>query len=142
MTAGLTIDPQPWRVGHARIKNLQTGEIELERYVPSADDGLGLKPGYGPGVLEGRQSGTYWPLRCYSNGVLMNNAAFDKTLTRLTFTGADGTQYELRDQLNGGQPIVTRCGNTSRGQVFVTADGSSATFVSDTPIYDARFSVG
>jgi hypothetical protein len=62
MTAGLTIDPQPWRVGHARIKNLQTGEIVLDSYVPTADDGLSRKPGYGPGVLEGRQSGTYYPL--------------------------------------------------------------------------------
>jgi RHS repeat-associated protein len=138
MTAGLTIDPQPWRVGHARIKNLLTGEIERDSYVPTADDGLGLKPGYGPGVLDGRQSGTYYPLRCLP----FNNAAFDKTLTRLTFTAADGTQYELRDQLNGGQPIVTRCANTSRGQVFVTADGSSATFISDTPIFDAKYQVG
>ncbi len=62
------------------------------------------------------------------------------TLTRLTFTSPDGTEYELRDQLTGGQPVNnTNCNYLnppSRGRVFVTSDGSAATFVSDTTIYD------
>jgi hypothetical protein len=90
--------------------------------------------GYGPGVLAGRQSG---------DGVFTcsgNIHKFFQTLTRLTFIAGDGTEYELRDQASNGQP--TYLGNPcnaaapSRGTVFVTSDGSAATFISDTTIYD------
>src|SRR5262249_153023 len=51
-----------------------------------------------------------------------------------------GTEYELRDQTFNGQPRQTanNCqdGNINRGTVFVTADGSAATFISDSPIFD------
>ena len=90
--------------------------------------------GYGPGVLAGRQSG---------DGVINCSSTvhrYYQTLTRLTFIAADGTEYELRDQASNGQP--TYLGNActaaapSRGTVFVTSDGSAATFISDTTIYD------
>ncbi len=66
------------------------------------------------------------------------------TLTRLTFTAPDGTEYELRDAPpNGtsqGAPHVhstTVCEpQYNRGKVFVTADGTSATFISDADITD------
>jgi YD repeat-containing protein len=59
------------------------------------------------------------------------------SLIRLTFTSSDGTEYELRDQLTGGapEPVPGYPGCPAqqwfqRGSVFVTADGSAATFVS------------
>jgi hypothetical protein len=59
-------------------------------------------------------------------------------MTRLTFTAPDGTEFELIDQANGGKPLTaTSCfSSPSRGTVFVTADGTSASFVSDSVIVD------
>src|SRR4029078_3658520 len=87
--------------------------------------------------------GTY-PGETYC-GVVTN--VFEQTLTRLTFTTADGTEFELRDQLTNGAPgdvASVPCGDsgpasgTSRGTVFISADGSGATFISDAVIYDYR----
>ncbi|HEU4713078.1 MAG TPA: RHS repeat-associated core domain-containing protein [Pyrinomonadaceae bacterium] len=95
----------------------------------------GIRPGFGPGVLQGRQSGSD-PFFLEACGGYIYN----KTLTRLTFTGPDGTEYELRDQQTNGQPLqgVGCFGGASRGKVFVTADGSATTFISDTSISDDR----
>jgi RHS repeat-associated protein len=98
-----------------------------------------LRPGLGPGILLARQSGIgagYSAQGC-------SNPIYYQTLTRLTFIGPDGTEMELRDQQTGGQPIhgggPPGCyGGPSRGKVFVTADGSSATFVSDAEIFDDK----
>jgi len=51
--------------------------------------------------------------------------------------GQDGTSYELQDKLTNGQPNSTSCTPFNRGRVFVTADGSSATFIADTDIFDS-----
>ncbi|MDQ3745360.1 MAG: RHS repeat protein, partial [Acidobacteriota bacterium] len=63
-----------------------------------------------------------------------------ETLTRITFTAPDGTEYDLRDQQTDGQPVYPQCSSSTqgfnRGRVFVTSDGSSATFISDTDIID------
>jgi hypothetical protein len=67
---------------------------------------------------------------------------YEKTLTRLTFTGSDGTEFEFVDQLTMGQPYTTKladCSNVdgfSRGRVFVTTKGEAATFISDSEIKD------
>ena len=93
-----------------------------------------LKPGYGPGVMEGRRGGYGdWLQETYCGSVSDASRVYMDMLTRLTFTAADGTEYELRDQLTGGQPTnlsSVPCGSNgnSRGKVFVTADGSAATF--------------
>jgi hypothetical protein len=79
---------------------------------------------YGPGVLQGRKPG----VECG-----------DLSLTRLTFSAPGNTEFELRDQASNGQPLAFTCGaaqGASRGTVFVTSDGSAATFVSDTTIFD------
>ena len=60
----------------------------------------------------------------------------------------DKTEYELIDQIYGGQPANSNCfdyqfgpeNGTSRGTTFVTRDGTAATFVSDTVIKDIMFS--
>jgi len=95
-----------------------------------SDTVAGLDPGYGPGVLIGRRTG---------EGKLPGGRNYSKTLTRLTFIASDGTEYELRDQLTGGQPHQNALFGQpfSRGTVFISADGSAATFISDTPITDA-----
>src|SRR6185369_13090274 len=62
-----------------------------------------------------------------------------KTLTRLTFTGPDGTEFELRDQQTDGAPAnVGLCDQNgfNRGKIFVSADGSAGTFISDQNIVD------
>jgi len=59
-----------------------------------------------------------------------------ETLTRITFTAPDGTEYELRDQLSNGQPVAPQPGGYNRGRVFVTTDGTAATFYSDWDIID------
>src|SRR5262245_49195147 len=66
------------------------------------------KPGYSMGRLEGRQIGFGDPT-CGSNNY------YPITLTRLTFTAPDGTEYELRDQNSNGQPacVVRQSGRSS-----------------------------
>src|SRR5262249_28548774 len=87
----------------------------------------GIRPGYGPGVLQARTAVTYT--------VVTHSAT---TLTRLTFTAPNGTEYELVDTYHGGQQYTGCTPNTkSRGQVFVSHDGSAfITFVSNSTIYD------
>ncbi len=141
--AGYTVTlpiEQKWRVEHTVYdpnQYCETCEVYdiVHTYWPNSNWWTGLSPGYSPGVLQGRPSvSDKYGTHCTSNGHL-----FDETLTRFTFTAADGTEYELRDVLNGGKPLrVNPCNNEgpSRGTVFVTADGTSATFISDTEIRD------
>lgn len=94
---------------------------------------------YIPGSLSVRYAGEgnhYEPCPGFIDPV----ANFVTSLTRMTFKAPDGTEYELRDQLTGGEPAsLQACATTgaSRGKVFVTADGTSATFISDEEIKDA-----
>jgi RHS repeat-associated protein len=60
-------------------------------------------------------------------------------LTRVTFTAPDGTEYEFRDQLTNGQPKAPVSGGFNRGTVFVTADGTTATFISDWNIHETAY---
>ncbi len=96
--------------------------------------------GYGPGLMVGRYGGLI--SYCAQSGGFNY---YGKTLSRITFVTPDGTEFELRDQLTGGRPIDTpycSAGNASRGTVFVTADGTSATFVSDDTIVDSFYPQG
>lgn len=60
-------------------------------------------------------------------------------LTRVTFTAPDGTEYEFRDQLTNGQPKAPVSGGFNRGTIFVTADGTTATFISDWDIHETAY---
>ncbi|MGH9765076.1 MAG: RHS repeat domain-containing protein, partial [Blastocatellia bacterium] len=87
----------------------------------------GPSPGYGPGVMAIRAATI--SSTCYT------------TLDRLTFTANDGTEYEFRDLSTQGQVEPATCslaGATTfaRGPVWVTADGTSATFIASAPIPD------
>lgn len=106
------------------------------RYIANPIWWSGIRPGFSPGVLQGRQSGT---APAYAAEGCSGPIHF-KTLTRLTFTGADGTETELRDTKFGGEPIMGGgcSGGPSRGKVFVSADGSAMTFISEADILDER----
>src|SRR5580765_1775569 len=96
-----------------------------------------FKPGYGPGTLLLR-----------GEDILIgpcNDGQTRQNRYRLTFTAQNGTEFELRDTIFGGAPLTYQtgppaCNNgplPSRGRTFITADGTAATFVSDSdiPVY-------
>lgn len=116
----LTIDSVRWSIGK------DSGE-GWEIFYPDPNWWGGLRAGYGPGVLQGRMAMTQ----------AMMNPMSRTTTTRLTFTAADGTEYELRDKLKNGQPYFNTLAPRTRGRIFVSADGTAATFISDTIIIDA-----
>ena len=94
---------------------------------------------YSPGSLTARLANN-GSRACYD---MYNETVWFPTqsLTRMTFIGADGTEYEFRDQILQGAPgNVPYCPTSStvnRGRIFTTADGKSATFISDDDIYDS-----
>lgn len=104
-----------------------------------------VKPGYGPGVMAQRYGGTA-PRACPTpvGGGYEQQYRYTTTLTRLSFTSPDGTEVEFRDQTSGGQGKAGVCQSYTgppvngfdRGTVFVSVDGSAATFVSDAHVYD------
>jgi len=135
---------QKWRVDHyvwpppnpscsqCPWQNEQTNPVDY--HIPVLGSGAMITPGYSAGVFELRRSGEgYKP--CGSDTVY-----FETTLTRLTFTAADGTQIEFRDAKTDGHPQstpYTQCWNGfNREKVFVSGDGSAATFISDIDITD------
>jgi RHS repeat-associated protein len=99
-------------------------------------------PMYSPGFLisrtaaEATQGG---PQTCPNEA--QGDLRADKTLTRLTFIGADGTEMELVDKQTGGAslnplPCDTQLTGPNRGRYFVSRDGSAASFISATDIID------
>lgn len=101
----------------------------------------GYPPGYGPGVLKGHYSG-FFPLPCRT---INDFSAYSQTLTKLTFTTGDDTEYQLLDQRSRGNLglINNPCDAASqsfqaynRGKVFVSNDGTGVTFISDSDIID------
>jgi len=129
------LNTKKWSVRHSQTQT-------TDSWIPMQNGWNDHVPGYGPGTLVGRKSGA--DIKFTENCSPHTNVRYyDKTLTTLTFTTADGTEYDLRDQLNGGQrmPVTPTCPTlstlgASRGTVFVTADGSAATFISNSVIYD------
>jgi RHS repeat-associated protein len=106
------------------------------------------------GQLHHSPQGTWWYTPGgYVGGRLLARYASDPcpqgselayTLTRVTFAGPDGTEYELRDTLTDGDKRVSNCDiflpKFNRGRVFKTADGTAATFIADADVYDSIFS--
>ena len=103
----LGIDTKGWTVRHQETTDPYGNPVDI--YTPVANPWV-PKAGYGPGVLVGRQSGISPTQSC---GITRN--IYQQTITRLTFTAADGTEYEFRDQLTGGQPatVSNPCGSGS-----------------------------
>jgi YD repeat-containing protein len=141
-SAGYTVPlrlEQKWRV----MLFAETPENSSPVYTPVGSWWGGLTPGYGPGVMEGRRAGSGRPAQELFCGT-PSEGFFERTLTRLTFTAPDGTEYELHDKLTGGTPALAsdvpcNVAGKDRGTVFVTADNRSATFVSDAPVSDRKY---
>jgi len=128
VSMNLAFNTKRWRVKHT-LKIMPDGN-ELDRWSPRFDSWTG-DVGYGPGYLSLKQV-----------GITTSNCSgvpkYSLSITRLYLTTPDGGEHELRDQLSGGQPLLrTSCTQgASRGSLFVSADGSAMTFISDTPIFD------
>jgi hypothetical protein len=128
---------QHWQIETVKV---QVDDSWETFYLPTNDWWEVTGPGYGAGRMHVRY-GVWGTRSCATDGT---TRAFH-TLTRLTFTAADGTEYDLRDQLYGGTAAtLSACASSgrNRGKVFVTADGTSATFVSDSDIVDPYISDG
>lgn len=126
---------QKWRVSVVTRPQIPPAPPEFT-YIPVANWWSGMKPGYGPGVMQGRVA-QFDEQECSDS-----STRAVKTLTRLTFTAPDGTEFELRDKPatgTGGAPAtvgICDAAGQPRGSEFVSADGSAATFISNMPISD------
>jgi RHS repeat-associated protein len=123
---------------HWRVRKTYDRMIDDYKYSPTQYWWKG-GPGYGPGTLMGRQVAfESAPSSCVHDAFGNPKPWPQYTLTRLTFTTPDGTEYELRDQATNGQPLYrTGCfTGASRGTVFISADGTAMTFIADSPIVD------
>ena len=128
------------RIDHKWLvqKEAVDGQPPINMYTPQPGwwTDTGWSPIYSMGRMEMRQGGS-------CDFVIGTGGSCGyvhrQTLTRLTFTAPDGTEYELRDQGTNGQPVNATCTAYNRGTVFVTADGSAATFISDSNIFDYQF---
>lgn len=99
----------------------------------------GLSTGFAQ--VYGVQSGSQITNHCWMG----DYDTYQKTLTRLYFVEPDGTEHEMRDVQTGGQAFnVPACSlnGTSRGKVFVSTDGSGATFIADQNVVDYIYAGG
>lgn len=109
------------------------GALTQSRFFILDPDGWqGAEAGYGPGVLQGR-------VAFRRSG--QNNQVTSR-LTRVVFTAPDGTELELRDRATYGRPFLTGQTNPPRGKVFVSADGTAATFITDEATTDDPVAMG
>jgi RHS repeat-associated protein len=125
------------------VKSTASGESFT--YTPSHSTWGSPYTGYAGGKLEGRKSGFGLKTNISQGCVAANVKIYNSTFTTLTFTAADGTEYDFRDAQTGGQNIpvvIPPCPSfpyytgALRGKVWVTTDGNAATFTSDVDIYD------
>jgi RHS repeat-associated protein len=139
--AGYTIQQRiaaKWTVDYSIVDDGRGSYTEF--FQPSNNEWNYIKPDYSPGVLVARQ--VYEGSATCNSPIYATPVSFPMTtLTRLTFIGSDGTEYELRDKQLGGKPAsVPICPalhtETNRGRIFTTSDGQSATFIADGDITD------
>ena len=127
------------RIDHKWLVQKEAYDGQPPSYVYTPQPGwwtdLGWAQIYSLGRVEMRQGGS----RDFVLGSGGCGYIHRQTLTRLTFIAPDGTEYELRDQATNGQPVLATCTAHDRGDVFVTADGSAATFISDSHISDYQY---
>lgn len=129
VTLSLSYNSKVWRVEN----DVAAGRYGIPLYFYSFVAG----PYIGPGWMLNVGS----MIRRQSSWLETNTIA--KTLTNITFTAPDGTQYDFRDSLSNGQPFSLPYNNertlngASRGFIFHTSDGTSATFISKTNDFSA-----
>jgi RHS repeat-associated protein len=110
-----------WSVSHTTSCGDCDTYLATPKKFPSGGGGGQL----GPGIFKVSRAG---------NGTVSDNPGIYATsLTRVKFLAPDGTEYELRDKLSQGKPYSyagTNFQPFNRGSVFVSADGTAATFIS------------
>ncbi len=126
-----------WRVEHHVIYD--QFNLPCNVWYPQANwwyEDISTSPFWPGGRMIGRQSRSAELLDSTTCGPGFGAYA-EKSNTHLVFIAPDGTEYQLWDALQGGVPRFGNCVNPTqdpnRGKVFVTADGSSATFISSEP---------
>jgi RHS repeat-associated protein len=132
-TMMLALNSKKWSVKHTQNSTSET-------WTPTTFSWSHIEAGYGAGRMQGRHTG----FDRHSTTCPGSVPLYETTLTTLTFIGPDGTEYDLRDKSSGGQRLAIPSGcfaaphydGALRGKVWVTADGSAATFFSDNDIYD------
>ena len=114
--------------------------------VDDASSTYNFAPGLTPGIMWSRASGDNVT---YCAGLGTPGGLFyyaDNTITRLTFTAANGTETEFVDTATYGRPASHPLGTcsaslyvpNSRGRNFVATDGSGTRFTADADILDYR----
>lgn len=135
-TVTLNLD-QAWRVRIYADCTIQAPCLYYHTPIP--DWWSGAEVGYGPGMVVGRFMDD--SIVCPGNQVLSN-----RTLTRLSFIEADGTEHDLRDVNTDGAPfLATQLSSGScvhhtvpaRGPVFASYGGEAMTFVATAAIPEA-----
>jgi RHS repeat-associated protein len=134
-TVTLRID-QKWIIRKELIPHQAANFIPTPRWL---DESNSIEQTYSVGRVTARQAGSRNFVTIPNSGC---SSVHQITLTRLTFTAPDGTEYELRDTAQNGTAHFTNATTchaetaNNRGKVFITADGTSATFISDFDIKD------
>src|SRR6266542_3471458 len=137
--------------GRGKAGYTMTLTIDNKRWIVHTDDVFqshwadfywwtGYKPGLGAGAMNVRTVST--DLMDCSPYSLPN--WYSRSLSRLSFTAPDGTEYEFRDALTNGSQNVISCGGLDtarRGKVWVSSEGS-ATGICDQEIYDNPWEPG
>ncbi len=115
-----------------------TPENSSYTYQWASPDGWTSTAGLGPGFMAVRTQAAQ-KVTCPLGTPQMEK--WSQSQTRLTFTSSDGTEYEFLDALNSGSILTNDICNpyqnyNHRGKLWITKDGSSATFITDSDIYD------
>ena len=133
---------QRWRALNGAIDPFNDGNL-IYFSQPESNWWDGIRPGYGPGVVQSRTVGAE-PGNC--NPQLYSGVFYPAVITRITFTSPNGSEHELVDeQTNGAVHHFGICGDQtfSRGKVFVSRDGTSGlTFVADQNITEDNRTFG
>jgi RHS repeat-associated protein len=148
MGAGATLsyNSKFWRILVDRPTPTQSFRLAV---TDDWDGGTAVAPGWriNTGRLIARHSSWNPPV---APGGCPGPAGNQTTLTRITFVAPDGTEYEFRDTQgdsspgNDGQPfnLGPNCGTNqafNRKKIWITYDGTAATFVSTADIWDSSF---
>lgn len=139
----LRVESYKWRVReNLQVQMWDPGnefppEYYWETYWRAPEFNFHHSAGYTPGKLVGVWAVDTPPPTGFS---CQNTIYTSQVLTRLQFYAPDGSMVELYDKKNQGNAasynFCTWSGGYNRGRVFVTADGESMTFISDSDISD------
>lgn len=138
--AGFTIQlplQVQWQENHVNEPiNCGQGGCSYNEVIYPTPNSWKMQPLFTPGVMYARQAVEGKTDVIGGQGEVICTY-YTASVTRLTFSAADGTEYELRDTNYDGQPQATTCQTAAnRGRTFVSKDGSGMTFYSDSDIWD------